>query len=224
MIIGNDLPLVGPWLARGSSIGILFLLAAGAACRQMPNPLLLGSTNDVRVADRHNSVPWAESVQVQGLPNLYQVSDSLYRGAQPTAGGLAQLRTLGVKTVINLRESNGDAARLAESGVAYEHIPMSAFFVKDDDVVHFLRVAGRPDHGPVFVHCQRGADRTGLMCAVYRIVVQGWTKDEALAEMTQGGFGFNHGLQNIVNYIRDLDIEQIKQRAGLTAAPSLSLN
>ena len=97
---------------------------------------------------------------------------------------------------------------------------MTAFRVKDDDVVRFLQIVGNPGHAPIFVHCQRGADRTGLMCAIYRIAVQGWTKDEAIAEMTQGGFRFNHGYQNVVNYIRDVDIDQIKQRAG--PAPALA--
>jgi protein tyrosine/serine phosphatase len=66
------------------------------------------------------------------------------------------------------------------------------------------------------VHCKRGADRTGLMCAMYRIAFQGWTKDQAIAEMTQGGFRFNNGYQNVVNYIRDANIDQLKQQAGLT--------
>ncbi len=111
---------------------------------------------------------------------------------------------------------SGDSAKMAELGLTYEHIPMTALHVKDDHVVGFLRIAGAPDRAPIFVHCQRGADRTGLMCAVYRIAFQGWTKDQAIAEMTQGGFRFNHGYQNVVNYIRDVDIDQMKQRAGLT--------
>lgn len=203
-------------------MGVVFLTVAGAACRQAPNLFLLGSTNNVRATDKQIGVAWAEPMQVQGLPNLYKVSDGLYRGAQPTAGGLPELKKLGVKTVVNLRESNGDQAQLSELGVAYEHIPMSAFSPKDDDVVRFLRIAGNRGNGPVFVHCQRGADRTGLMCAVYRVAVQGWTKDDAIAEMSQGGFRFNRGFQNIIHYIRDLNIEQIKQRAGLT--PMLSTN
>jgi hypothetical protein len=53
------------------------------------------------------------------------------------------------------------------------------------------------------------------MCAIYRIAVQGWTKAEAIEEMTKGGFGFYPGWQNIVNYILQLDIDAIKSRAGL---------
>jgi protein tyrosine/serine phosphatase len=198
-------------------MGIVFLTVAGSACRQAPNLLLFGSMNTTRTADDLASVRWAEPMQVQGLPNLHRVSADLYRSAQPTPEGLKQLKKLGIKTVINLRESDGPDVKLTELGLAYERIPMTAFFLKDADVVRFLRIAGDAGNAPIFVHCRRGADRTGLMCAIYRIAVQGWTKDQAIAEMTQGGFGFNHGYQNVVHYIRDLDTDQIKQRTGLTS-------
>jgi protein tyrosine/serine phosphatase len=180
--------------------------------------------NTSRTTDNPASGRWAEQMQVQGLPNLYRVSADLYRGAQPKAEGLKELKKLGIRTVVDLRESSGNQARLAELGLVYKRIPMTAFFVKDDDVVRFLQIVGNPGHTPIFVHCQRGADRTGLMCAVYRIAIQGWTKDEAIAEMTQGGFRFNHGYQNVVNYLQDLDAGQIKRRAGLAPELSTSLN
>ena len=219
MIVGNNHPLLGYWLIRGLLMCVLFLTVAGSACRQAPNVLLFGSMNTARTAGNLASARWAEPMQVQGLPNLYKVSDSVYRGAQPTPEGLQELKKLGVRTVIDLRESSGNQVKLAELGLAYERIPMTAFRVKDDDVVRFLQIAGDPGHAPIFVHCRRGADRTGLMCAVYRIALQGWTKDEAIAEMTQGGFRFNHGYQNVVNYIHDVDIDQMKQRTAL--APEL---
>ena len=208
--------MVGYWLIRGLLTAIVFLTVAGSACRQSPNILLFGSMNTTRATSNLASAQWAEPMQVQGLPNLYKVCDNLYRGAQPTAEGLQELKKLGVRTVIDLRESDGNQARMAELGLTYEHIPMTAFRVKDDHVVQFLRIAGAADHAPIFVHCKRGADRTGLMCAVYRVAFQGWTKDQAIAEMTQGGFRFNHGYQNVVNYIRDVNIDQLKQHAGLT--------
>jgi protein tyrosine/serine phosphatase len=207
------------WLMRGLLAAIVVAVVAGSACRQMPNPLLFVATNNTRTSGNLSSARWAEPMQVQGLPNLYKVSDDLYRGALPTTEGLEELKKLGVHTVIDLRESDGNQARMAELGLTYEHIPMTALHVKDDHVVQFLRIAGAPDHAPMFVHCQRGADRTGLMCAVYRIAFQGWTKEQALAEMTEGGFRFNYGYQNVVNYIRDANIDQLKQQAGL--APQL---
>ena len=92
---------------------------------------------------------------------------------------------------------------------------MTAWRPHDDDVVRFLQIVTDESRLPAFVHCRRGADRTGMMVAIYRIAVQGWDKEQAIAEMTQGGFRFNSGWQNLVQYVRDLDIDAIRQRAGL---------
>ena len=173
----------------------------------------LGSTNDVRTTAGVASERWAEPMDVPGLPNLHRVSDGLYRGAQPTAEGIGQLRKLGVRTIVNLRSSESDRNMLGDAGLTYEHIPMTAWRPNDPDVVRFLQIVSNEKNLPVFVHCLRGADRTGMMVAIYRIVVQGWSKDEAIAEMTQGGFAFNRGWQNLIRYIRDLDVEDIKRQA-----------
>lgn len=54
------------------------------------------------------------------------------------------------------------------------------------------------------------------MCALYRMAFQGWSKDEAIDEMTQGGFGF-HKIWNatLVNYLRGVDVDALKTKAGL---------
>ncbi len=193
-----------------------FLLAGlgGSGCRHTAL-LPLGTNNETRMASHAAAERWAEPMEAPGLPNLHKVSDDLYRGAQPTAEGIEQLRKLGVKTIVNLRASESDRKMLGDTGLAYEHIPMTAWHPKDADVVRFLQIVGDEKNLPVFVHCQRGADRTGMMVAVYRIAVQGWSKDEAITEMTRGGFAFNSGWQNLVRYIRDLDIEEIKRQAQL---------
>jgi len=151
----------------------------------------------------------------RGLPNLHKVSDDLYRGAQPTAEGVERLKALGVRTIVSLRSSDTDKNLPIPPEITYEHIPMTAWRPNDRDVVRFLRIVGDENRLPVFVHCRRGADRTGMMSAIYRIAVQGWSKEQAIAEMTQGGFRFNSGWQNLVQYIRDLDVDAIRQQAGL---------
>jgi len=85
----------------------------------------------------------------------------------------------------------------------------------DDNVAAFLKVVSDPARQPVFVHCRHGSDRTGTMCAVYRIVVQGWSKGEAVLEMTRGGFGFHTNFENLVQYVEKMDVEAIRQKAGL---------
>ena len=164
----------------------------------------------------HVQNKWAERIELPGLPNLHKVSDDLYRGVQPTAEGMKQLEKLGVKTVINLRSLHSDRDEIKDTGLAYEHINMTTLNIEDKDVIRFLRIVTDGSRTPVFVHCQYGADRTGTMCAIYRIMIQGWTKDKAIEEMTKGGFGFHSIWQNLPDYIRKLDIDEIKHSAGLS--------
>ena len=159
---------------------------------------------------------WAERIELPGLPNLHKVSDNLYRGAQPTAEGMKQLEKLGVKTVVNLRFLHSDRDEIKDTGLAYEHINMTTLNTEDKDVIRFLRIVNDSSRTPVFVHCEYGADRTGTMCAIYRIAVQGWSKDKAIEEMTEGGFGFHSIWQNLTNNIRNMDIEEIKNRASMS--------
>ncbi len=186
-----------------------------SACRHAPVLLPLGANNDTRNTNDPASHRWAEPLTYPGLPNLHKVSDDLYRGAQPAAEGMKQLQALGIRTIINLRSSDTDRDIWDEAGPTQEHIPMVAWHAHDDDVVRFLQIVTDESRLPAFVHCRRGADRTGLMIAVYRIAVQGWDKEQAIAEMTQGGFRFYSGWGNLVRYIQDLDIGEIRRRAGM---------
>jgi protein tyrosine phosphatase (PTP) superfamily phosphohydrolase (DUF442 family) len=125
------------------------------------------------------------------------------------------LSLLGIKTVVNLRSFHSDAGMMGKTIINYEPIPMDAWHPEEEEVVRFLRIVADPKRLPVLVHCQHGADRTGTMCALYRIAVQGWSKEEALREMQEGGFGFHGVWQNLIRYINGLDIERIKQKAGI---------
>jgi len=158
---------------------------------------------------------WAERIELPGLPNLHKISDDLYRGAQPTAKGMKQLEKLGVKTIVNLRIIHSDSDEIKGTGLAYEHINMTTLNVEDKDVVRFLRIVTDSSRTPVFAHCQYGADRTGTMCAIYRIAAQGWSKENAIEEMTKGGFGFHSIWQNLPDYINKMNIVEIKQSASL---------
>ena len=158
---------------------------------------------------------WAQPIEMAGVPNLHKVSDTLYRSAQPSAKGVKNLKTLGITTVVNLRSFHSDRDELGETGLAYEHIYMKAWHPEEKESVRFLQIVTDGKRTPVLVHCQHGADRTGIICALYRVAVEGWTKKDALGEMTKGGFGFHHVWINLPGWITDLDVEQIKKKAGL---------
>jgi protein tyrosine/serine phosphatase len=83
--------------------------------------------------------------------------------------------------------------------------------VQEEDLVRFLKIVTDPANGPYLVHCHYGADRTGLFIAVYRIVIDNWSKEEAIREMQSGGFGFNNTYTNIIKYLQGLDPEKLRQ-------------
>ena len=128
---------------------------------------------------------------------------------------------MGIKTVLDLRSFNSDRDKLRDTGLVYEHIAMKAWHPEQEDIIRFLQITTDKNRTPVFVHCQHGADRTGLMCAVYRVAICGWTKEEAIREMTQGGFGRHIIWTNLVTFIEALDVNAIKKQAGIkTVNPS----
>jgi len=161
---------------------------------------------------------WAAALEAKGLSNFYKVSDRLYRSAQPTTEGIAKLKEFGINTVVNLRSFHSDRKKIGNAALVYEQIHMKAWHPEEEDVVRFLRLVTDESQGPILVHCQHGADRTGVMCAVYRVAVQGWTKEDAVKEMTQGGYHFHWMWRNLITWFKKLDIEKIRKAAGITTA------
>lgn len=148
--------------------------------------------------------PQTES-QYRDLPNFHQVNAQLYRGGQPLPGGLAHLKQMGVKTIINLRQP--DARTQAEEraahalGLNYYNEPLPGLNRPDDaTVAQVLSLINDPKLQPVFVHCKRGADRTGTIIACYRITHDHWTAPAAITEARRYGMSWvERGMKSYVN-------------------------
>jgi tyrosine-protein phosphatase SIW14 len=124
----------------------------------------------------------------RGLPNFGRVTESLYRGGQPTSDGFKTLHAMGVGMVVNLRDDRAEMAteqRQVESlGMKYIGIPWSASHKPSSaQVVEFLDLIRANPNTKIYVHCRRGADRTGVMIAAYRIAVEHKSVAEAVSEM-----------------------------------------
>ena len=157
----------------------------------------------------------AQSIELKGCPNLHRVNDNYYRGAQPSEEGFRSLEKMGIKTVVNLRTSKSDRSRLKNTKLDYEHIWFKTWHPEEEDVVRFINIVTDPKRQPVFVHCRHGADRTGLMTALYRITVDGWSKQDAIKEMTTGGFGFHPEWKNLIKFIEKFDVEELRRQLDL---------
>lgn len=129
------------------------------------------------------------------LPNFGCVNAELYRGAQPTEEGIKELARRGVKTIINLRDADKKAyveeERAHRAGIKFINIPLGNWLAPGDSKIEqIMQILDAPENQPVFVHCKRGADRTGTVVAVYRITHDDWTADKAMDEAKKYRFGW----------------------------------
>lgn len=148
----------------------------------------------------------------------------LYRGAKPQNIGYTSLVEMGVKTVVDLQIFSVFGRFYAKRAkLGYKHISGKPWHPEDEDVAAFLAIVTNPAKQPVFAHCREGADRTGMMCAIYRIVVQGWNKTDAVEEMVNGGFGFHRNVwTQIVPYILALDVKRFGKYSESQLCPTKS--
>jgi tyrosine-protein phosphatase SIW14 len=134
----------------------------------------------------------AAELQVPGIGNFHVVNEHIYRGAQPSPQGFHNLAKLGVKTIVDLREGTsreaGESGVVTNEGMRYFHVPMASSGAPTVEqvysVLHFLNDGA---NWPVFIHCRRGADRTGNVLACYRIAHDSWPNEKALREAKLDG-------------------------------------
>ena len=164
---------------------------------------------DARVLERittSTGKPFAVSEpDGNGIPNFAEIQPGLTRGGQPSEEGIRFLRDHGYRTVVSFRSDSPDRDDVIRSGMDYVEIPLHAgiFGAKDpteEQVRQFLAVVTDPARRPVFIHCLRGKDRTGIMSAIYRIEACGWTADDAIEEMR--AFGFHGYYRGFVRFVR----------------------
>jgi len=150
------------------------------------------------------------STPIDSRIQLHQMDTRLFRSALPDNEALPQLEALGIATVINLYQES-DAGWIGKAGLQEIHLPMRTRWFDDEDALDALRsVREMQEKGPVLVHCKHGQNRTGLVAALYRIVHQGWSKEEALAEMRSFG-GSKERMEHAEDYLQEVDIAALKE-------------
>lgn len=157
------------------------------------------------------------------INNFGQINNNYYRGAQPDRSDYADLAAFGIKTVIDLtRDGRSDERALVEgAGMKFYRIPMTTSDRPSEAAVRqFLKLVNDSANQPVYVHCQGGRHRTGVMTAVYRMTEDGWTAARAYQEMKKykfEGFPGHPTLKNFVyNYYAQIDRSHIAENAPAT--------
>src|SRR5512138_1509128 len=158
---------------------------------------------------------WATAVPGTSVGNLYLVEPGLYRSARPTSAGFRELEALGIKTVLDVSGSDGDREAAKGTKIKLFHVPMTAFGLRNGRVLQALAIIADPANRPLLIHCQHGADRTGAVVALYRVLMQGWGKADAVREMVEGGFHHSSFFRNLDRYVLDANVEGLRGRLGI---------
>lgn len=128
-----------------------------------------------------------------GIPNFSEVDPGVYRGGQPTAEGVRYLvDRLHVRTFVKLNSyAEGDSDNIAAAlGARVYCLPINLTqqTIGEPSQLNIIRAEAMMCVGPVFVHCQHGQDRTGLVVALWRRDFDHWSKARAEKEMMAHGF------------------------------------
>lgn len=147
----------------------------------------------------------AERITLKGVSNAAQINSTLYRGAQPSLEALPGLKKIGIAVIVDFRDDanniDWEKKGVEAQGMSFVSIPWSASKnpTRDKVAAFFTALNGNADK-KIFVHCERGADRTGTMIALYRIAHDHWTPGQAVAEMNAFHY-WNHVFPNLARYV-----------------------
>ncbi len=157
---------------------------------------------------------WGIPMTLPGVPNFHRIDEGVYRSAQPTPEGFRQLEAHGFHSIICLRNNFTDrnAQLQTRLQVHYIQLPPLGGNIPEEALAQALAIMTCQAEQPCLVHCLHGADRTGIVCAAYRLVVQGWSKEEALEEMKAGGYGHHRWWPVFAKTVRRLDVDALKRR------------
>lgn len=156
---------------------------------------------------KHNG-PVARKVSKPGLKNAYQVTPWLYRGAQPTRQGYEELVKMGIKTVINLRVTPQNKKLIEGLPLTVYQVPINPVILNERGVKQVMELLSDTRNYPIYVHCRYGSDRTGTIVALYRMILNDWSRENAIKEMTSPEFGFHQMFQHLVKYIQKVKVPE----------------
>ena len=162
--------------------------------------------------DHERPQNWGSVINKQH--NLYQISPMLYRSEQPNSVFIPELKKNNIDVVINLRSRNKDKMVLAEQNFKLVHIPINTWAMDRNDLLDVMKAiqTAKQQDQKVLIHCYHGSDRTGASVAMYRIIYENWTIDDALNEMKHGGYGFHPIWGNIEKLFSPENIKWIREQ------------
>lgn len=145
---------------------------------------------------------------VTGVNNFARLDSTIACGGATSLDGIEELKKLGYKSIINLREASETGANVEASaaaargaGIKYVHIPMNRSTPDPAVADQFLKAIVDPAAQPVFVHCGSG-NRAAAMWMIKRMVVDKWDAEKAGTEAAALGLTNAQLKQFAIDYAR----------------------
>lgn len=160
----------------------------------------------VLAEDAPRPAKFAKPLEAPGLSNFHEVTPQIFRSAQPLPEGFQQLKKMGIRTVISLRDDGADDDWAAGTKLKLVRVPMGFDKIDDASIAQVLALLRKKEEGPFLIHCQMGADRTGMIMALWRITEQGWSREDALAEARACGLL----IESFATYVAQVDLGKLK--------------
>lgn len=174
--------------------------------------LSTGCMTTPALPDEQRPTHWGTSLDKQH--NFYQISPTVFRSEQPSQEFIPQLQHYKIQNIINLRQSKDDFKILENQSYNIIHIPIRTWAIDREDMLQVMKnikqIQQRGEN--VLIHCYHGSDRTGASIAMYRIIFENWTIEQATQEMKHGGYGFHSIWKNIEHLFTEENIAWIRQR------------
>lgn len=174
--------------------------------------LSTGCMTTPTLPDEQRPTHWGTSLDKQH--NFYQISPTVFRSEQPSQEFIPQLQHYKIQNIINLRQSKDDFKILENQPYNIIHIPIRTWAIDREDMLQVMKnikqIQQRGEN--VLIHCYHGSDRTGASIAMYRIIFENWTIEQATQEMKHGGYGFHSIWKNIEHLFTEENIAWIRQR------------
>ncbi len=156
--------------------------------KQFACAVLLGVTLVANVAAQD-----VTKAAVPGVTNFAKVESTIACAGATTAAAVPEVKKLGYKSIINLRQASeagadveAEAAAARQANIKYVHLPMNSASPDPAIVEQFLQAVADPAGQPVFVHCASG-NRAAALWMIKRMVVDGWDNERASAEASALG-------------------------------------
>ena len=151
--------------------------------------------------------------------NLYKVDSLLYRSEQLVTEDKAIIKNIPIKSIVNLRyfTRSGDKKIFnASDNIKLINHPLLTWRIKAPEIAQTLKIIREHQkQGAVLIHCYHGADRTGIMVAMYRIIYHNWTIEQAKKEMLNGPYGYHSVWKNLEALFTESTVKEVRKHLGM---------